>query len=251
LNFYGSDVFTLFPEHAALFEHKTQRASTVQYKSTEYGYACRISSITIEEVEEVPVYNLEVEDDHTYVANGIAVHNCTANAIAGAIEFEQIKQNMPQVFIPSRLFIYYNERVTEGTVNSDSGAQIRDGMKSVGTLGDCPEDMWPYDIANFQEKPTDACYQTALQHRAILYQRVNRNLAEMKGCLASGYPFVFGFTVHKSFMTQQVATTGIVPMPQPQEALVGGHACCIVGYDTAQQIFYFRNSWGVGWNPND
>jgi hypothetical protein len=100
--------------------------------------------------------------------------SCTANAIAGAIEFEQMKQNMPQAFIPSRLFIYYNERVMEGTVNSDSGAQIRDGMKSVGTQGDCPEDMWPYDIANFEEKPTDACYQAALQHKAILYKRVNR-----------------------------------------------------------------------------
>src|SRR5437899_1297120 len=97
--------------------------------------------------------------------------SCTANAIAGAIEFEQMKQNMPQAFIPSRLFIYYNERVMEGTVNSDSGAQIRDGMKSVGTQGDCPEDMWPYDIANFEEKPTDACYQAALQHKAILYKR--------------------------------------------------------------------------------
>ena len=43
-----------------------------------------------------------------------------------------MKQHAPQVFAPSRLFIYYNERVMEGTVNSDSGAQIRDGIKSVG-----------------------------------------------------------------------------------------------------------------------
>jgi C1A family cysteine protease len=173
--------------------------------------------------------------------------SCTANAIAGAIEFEQMKQTMPQVFIPSRLFIYYNERVIEGTVNSDSGAQIRDGMKSVGTQGDCPEDMWPYDIANFQEKPTDACYQTALQHRAILYQRVNRNLAEMKGCLASGYPFAFGFTVYESFESQQVAQTGHAPMPQHGEQVKGGHAVLAVGYDDANQWFIVRNSWGTSW----
>src|SRR5262250_2009497 len=59
--------------------------------------------------------------------------SCTANAIAGGIEFDQIKQNLSPIFVPSRLFIYYNERAMEGTVNSDSGAQIRDGMKSVGT----------------------------------------------------------------------------------------------------------------------
>src|ERR1700758_5646480 len=58
--------------------------------------------------------------------------SCTANAIAGAIEFDQIKQNLSPIFVPSRLFIYYNERAMEGTVSSDSGAQIRDGMKSVG-----------------------------------------------------------------------------------------------------------------------
>src|ERR1041385_2941961 len=42
--------------------------------------------------------------------------SCTANAIAGAIEFEQKKQQITE-FTPSRLFIYYNERVMEGTVN--------------------------------------------------------------------------------------------------------------------------------------
>ena len=39
--------------------------------------------------------------------------SCTANAIAAAFQFELMKQNLP-VFNPSRLFIYYNERVLEG-----------------------------------------------------------------------------------------------------------------------------------------
>jgi hypothetical protein len=58
--------------------------------------------------------------------------SCTANAIAGAIEFDQRKQGTKE-FTPSRLFIYYNERVMERTVNQDAGAQIRDGIKSVAT----------------------------------------------------------------------------------------------------------------------
>src|SRR6202042_2867797 len=72
--------------------------------------------------------------------------SCTANPIAGAVEFDQIKQNLPSVFVPSRLFIYYNERMMEGTVSQDSGAQIRDGIKSIGKLGVCPEKEWPYVI---------------------------------------------------------------------------------------------------------
>ena len=173
--------------------------------------------------------------------------SCTANAIAGAIQFEQMKQNLAQIFTPSRLFIYYNERTMEGTVNSDSGAQIRDGMKSIGSQGDCPEDMWPYIIANFAEKSPDACYQTALQHKAILYQRVVRDLIQMKGCLASGYPFVFGFTVYESFESQQVAQSGHAPMPQHGEKVLGGHAVMAVGYDDANQWFIVRNSWGTSW----
>src|SRR5690242_13868381 len=53
--------------------------------------------------------------------------SCTANAIAGAIQFDRRKQGVSD-FTPSRLFIYYNERDLEGTVDSDSGAQIRDGV---------------------------------------------------------------------------------------------------------------------------
>src|SRR5689334_8146808 len=41
--------------------------------------------------------------------------SCTANAIGAAFEFGRLKQGMPD-FMPSRLFIYYNERVREGTV---------------------------------------------------------------------------------------------------------------------------------------
>jgi len=173
--------------------------------------------------------------------------SCTSNAIAGALEFDQMKQNLSPVFVPSRLFIYYNERVIEGTVNTDSGAQLRDGMKSVGTQGACSEDIWPYNIANFQEQPTNDCYQAALQHKAILYQRVTRNLSQMKGCLASGYPFVFGFTVYESFESDQVAQTGNAPMPQPGEKTLGGHAVLAVGYNDANQWFIVRNSWGTGW----
>jgi len=173
--------------------------------------------------------------------------SCTANAIAAAMQFDRMKQKQKPEFIPSRLFIYYNERVMEGTVDSDSGAMIRDGIKSVSKQGDCPEREWPYDIAKFAEKPKPKCYKDALKYKAIQYQRLVRNLNQMKGCLASGFPFVFGFTVYESFESQQVAQTGIVPMPQPTEQLMGGHAVLAVGYDDAQQRFIVRNSWGEGW----
>jgi C1A family cysteine protease len=182
--------------------------------------------------------------------------SCTANAIAGAIEFDQIKQGLPE-FTPSRLFIYYNERVIEHDVQSDNGAQIRDGIKSVASQGVCPETSWTYSDQNtdpdpcptcpYAKKPSASCYNQAQSHKVKLYQRLTPLLDTLKGCLASGYPFVFGFTVYASFESQQVAQTGIVPMPAPGEKAMGGHAVMAVGYDDSKQQFIVRNSWGAGW----
>ena len=187
--------------------------------------------------------------------------SCTANAIAGAIEFEQKKQKLPE-FTPARLFIYYNERIMEGTAPSvDSGAQIRDGIKSVAQQGACKETSWTYDDTGnngnpcpkckYALKPTPACYKEALQYKVKAYQRLdNTNLNTLKGCLASGFPFVFGFTVYESFESPQVAKSGIVSMPTSSEKVVGGHAVCCVGYDDSKQLFIVRNSWGTGWGLN-
>src|SRR5665648_1279940 len=95
--------------------------------------------------------------------------SCTANAIAGALQFDEAKQGEADTTLLSRLFIYYNERVMEGTVGTDSGAMIRDGIKTVNAVGACPESEWPYDIARFPEKPSDACYADAATHRALQY----------------------------------------------------------------------------------
>jgi C1A family cysteine protease len=173
--------------------------------------------------------------------------SCTANAIAGAIQFDRLKQQLAQVFVPSRLFIYYNERATEHTVDSDSGAQIRDGIKSVAKLGDCPETEWPYTIARFKTKPSPECYADALRYRVVSYQRLTPVLSQLKGCLASGYPFVFGFTVYESFESPQVARTGHASLPGSSERAIGGHAVVGVGYQDAKQWFIVRNSWGSGW----
>ena len=134
--------------------------------------------------------------------------SCTANAIAAALEFDAARQKLP-VSTPSRLFIYYNERSIEGTVGSDSGAQIRDGIKSVAQWGDCPETEWPYVVSQFTVQPPAACYDDASKHLALVYEAVNQDLSDLRGCLAAGFPFVFGFTVYASFESDYVAERGM------------------------------------------
>jgi C1A family cysteine protease len=171
--------------------------------------------------------------------------SCTANALAGSLEFLEMKDKVPfQDF--SRLFIYYNERALEHTINSDSGAMIRDGIKTLAKQGVCAEKSWPYVESKFKAKPLSACYKEALNHQIASYHRM-LTLDEMRSCLAEGFPFVFGFTVYESFESQQVAKSGVVSMPKPKERALGGHAVMAVGYDDANQTFIVRNSWGEDW----
>ena len=169
---------------------------------------------------------------------------CTACAIGSAFHFGEKKQKDPDPIVPSRCFIYFNEREIEGTTSSDSGAQIRDGIKTVVKQGVCDESLWAYSNTNLLRKPPAKCYQQALNHQVVRYLRVNQNLNEMCGCLAAGYPFVFGFTVYSSFESDQVAKTGIVPMPKPDESVVGGHCMLCVGFCSSHKVFLVQNSWG-------
>lgn len=188
---------------------------------------------------------VDLRNPHLPILNQHELGSCTANAIASAHQFNQIKQKAVTNFTPSRLFVYYNERAMEGTVNYDSGAFIRDGFKSIEKQGVCPETMYPYVIADFKKKPPSQCYTDALEHQAIQYLRLNQSLSQLQGCLADGFPFVFGFTVYESFMS--IGKSGIVPTRSQNEKVVGGHAVLAVGYDDTTQRFIVQNSWGDGW----
>lgn len=173
--------------------------------------------------------------------------SCTGNAISAAIAYARERQLHIGDFIPSRLFIYWNERDLEGTVDSDAGAEIRDGIKSVVKLGACSENDWPYDISQFTVKPSTHCYAAAQTDLVTKYARVDQTLDGLRQCLADGFPVVFGFTVYESFESEAVAQSGIMPMPGPDESVLGGHAVLMVGYDDDRQTFIVRNSWGPNW----
>lgn len=172
--------------------------------------------------------------------------SCTANAIAAAIEFDRMKQNLPD-FVPSRLFIYYNERSLEHTTNSDSGASLRDGMKTVAKQGSPPETDWPYVTSKFAIKPSKQAYADALKDLVSAYHAVPQSFIGIKSALVSGLPVVLGISVYESFESNAVAKTGTVRMPGRDESLLGGHAVLCVGYDDSEQRFIVRNSWGASW----
>jgi C1A family cysteine protease len=187
------------------------------------------------------------------IENQLNLGSCTAHAWAGLIQYNEIKSGKIGSLYNdmSRLFIYYNERMIEGTVNQDSGAELRDGAKSLSTYGVPVEVEWPYNIKNFKKKPMVSVYKDALPNIIKNYHAIN-TFNDLKICLSQGHPFVFGFMVYSSFESNTVSNTGIVPMPKRNEKILGGHAVLAVGYDDNQKRFLVRNSWGTDWGlPGD
>jgi C1A family cysteine protease len=180
------------------------------------------------------------------VLDQLQLGSCVSNAVAGVLQFLQMKEGI-SAFVASRLFIYYNGRTLENTINSDSGLSVRDGLRSVLRYGFPPESDWPYNIIQFTQQPPSQVYQDARPNQIWEYYSVPQLLTNMQACLASGFPILLGFSVYQSFESYTVAQTGVVPMPSPGEQLLGGHCVYLVGYDSSKQWFIFRNSWSDQW----
>lgn len=180
------------------------------------------------------------------------IKSCCACAVAAAIQFDRAKQGLPSSKrTPSRLFIYYNARALEGKTQFDAPCQVRNAVKGAAAHGACFEgnaaDEWPYVIARFKKRPPAACFKAAMKDRALRYRRLTVDIHHLKSCLASGYPFIFGFTAYASIEKPAVMRTGHVPLPAAHEEVLGGHVILAVGYDDAKRQILFRNSWGPKW----
>ncbi|SEQ99342.1 Cysteine protease, C1A family [Solimonas aquatica] len=179
------------------------------------------------------------------VDNQGSLGSCTAHALSSALEFLELRAGQRLVNL-SRLFVYYNERVIEHSVERDAGASLRNGIKTLVRQGVCEEALWPYRIREFQVRPPPPTYRQATRHCIRSYQRLE-TLEEMRDCLAEGYPFVFGFSIYESFESARVARSGVLEMPARHEAQLGGHAVMAVGYDDRARRFLVRNSWARDW----
>ena len=190
---------------------------------------------------------IDLRNDFPPVFDQGQLGSCTANAICAAFEYRQIIEKKKDTRT-SRLFVYINERIAEGTVSTDSGATLRTGMQCMYKQGVCNESDWPYLIQKFAQIPPKQCYEKALSNRISSYVRVPQTLDQIRSFLLQKLPVVFGFLVYESFESKQVARTGIVSYPNTKkEKLLGGHAVTIVGHSMKTRRFIVRNSWGTRW----
>jgi len=191
---------------------------------------------------------VDLRPNSSPVVNQGQLGSCTANAIvSGLREFILINDERKNLTRLSRLYLYWWERKLERTVDEDSGATLRDGMKVLNKKGVCTEKTRPYIVENFREIPTEAEEEEALNYTIDGYQRLS-SIQEIKHALSHSHPVVFGMDIHESF-ENGVGYDGIVPLPNLLEEKLGGHAMCLMGYDDNLNggSFIVRNSWGEEW----
>lgn len=187
----------------------------------------------------------------TPIYDQLRLGSCTAQTVAEAVDADRILNGEDPLY-PSRLAIYALERLYEGTdLHVDSGAYGRDGYKAVRRFGMVPESELPYSdhAPAWQQDPRALI--TSSAHRAKLerpYKAVPRGLAHFKQVLSNYQTVGFGFSVYESFESAEVARTGIVPMPGPDEKMVGGHEVLLVGYLRDEPNYgLVRNHWAKSW----
>lgn len=193
--------------------------------------------------------SFDLRDSMPVVYDQRQANSCVGNAVSGLFQYDAIQQNLEQFkrSIPSRMFAYYNARLLDGGPMVDGGATIRSGIKAVVNYGICTAPRWPYVLKKVNTKPTAAAYTAALPFKAVEYRRLNQASYDLRFCIASKSPIVCGIAVYDSFESEEVAKTGVVPMPTKEERMLGGHAVLIVGYSDKKKFFIVRNSWGEGW----
>jgi hypothetical protein len=141
----------------------------------------------------------------------------------------------------------------EGTVDSDSGAYVRDALKSTVNDGVAQEREWPYIVAKFNVRPDLAVWENATKHQTLEYLKINdTSKNDILNCLNEGYPFIFGLRLYSSFTGSfDTLFGGTVHEPdREKEKLLGGHCMMCVGYqkrDDGSEYIIAMNSWGPGW----
>ena len=202
-------------------------------------------------VADIPIFPIDLRSDTTLIRNQGDLGACTAFGATELFDFVRKKHNLTN-WLPSPLFTYYATRQLRNQTNVDSGAMVRDALKSTVKSGVTMEKVWPYDITKFTENPPQQVWDDAEKHQTLEYLKVDdTNKNNCIKCLNEGYPFIFGLQLYQSFMSLGMRAKGIIPIPdKTKEKPIGGHCMLAVGYrvdDDGKEYMIVQNSWGKYW----
>lgn len=182
--------------------------------------------------------------------------SCTGHAGTSAAEWIWRKYFAKSpVFSPQ--YTYVKELILDGNFPEDDGSNGETLCHTLIFNGCCNLASFPY-IPGQIVKPTPDQDQDASHWRLGAFH----GLAGSQVALSVlgdpvPWPVMVGFTVYQSFEGEQLAETGVMPVPAEGESVLGGHEVLAIGYDTGVKptirpatcspAFLIQNSWGTGW----
>ena len=175
-------------------------------------------------------------------------NSCVANAFVSAYEYLAKRANGESDDV-SRLFVYYNARLLDGSQNEDVGTQMQLAIQALIKYGTCSEEIWPNDEELISQEPDEDAYEHAANFTIEEAEFVETELDTWRHTLAEGYPIGFALNTFDSF-DEATKNRGRVPMPKKSDNVRethGWHAMLCVGYSDKDKMFIVRNSWGSEW----
>ena len=147
--------------------------------------------------------------------------SCTGHAFSSAREWIARKYEKSSPILSPQC-LYAEELLASNDFPKDEGAMPRTGCQVLTALGCCETALYPY-VTGEITKPTPEQIANALKYKTGAYHRIV-SMSDLLRCVADAtpWPVAVGFTVYDSFMSDEVAETGIMPVPKLGEQQQGG-----------------------------
>jgi hypothetical protein len=221
---------------------------------TTSGQIRPIRSIEVTDAVDLDVYDITVNNDHSFVCQGLVVHNCQGHALSSVCEMAyHIATGEVTQFSP--LFAYLATQEMDGLLGRDAGSTIYNGMNVAKRIGMLPLDLMPYpnpvrypsSVAKIREE-LEAAYKLASPFK-IRNHAICRNYSDVFNYLSSGQG---GVEIGIPWGNELTPRDGLIQRFVPGG---GGHAVCFMGYskrrDTeGRKYLWLANSWSVSWGNN-
>jgi hypothetical protein len=196
---------------------KFQDTSSDSYRCHEDGHIWRRVRRVVPEEFIGPVFNLQVEGDNSYVAEGIGVHNCVGHGWAGWSQGAPLMIKPMADMQPFALYDQFivNDEFDDNDVDPDRqmGTSVRAGAKVLKQMGHIKNYLW-----------AESAEDVRAWH------------------LAGFGTVVLGINWYDGMMEPDKYGRLIV-----SGGIAGGHCVKTTGWNDERDMLRIQNSWGRGW----
>lgn len=110
------------------------------------------------------------------------------------------------------------------------------------------ENVWPYVVGDYAALPPPDI--ETEKHYKISRLEPVKNVQDLKTALEKYGPDIGVITLYNSIRRDDVAKSGMIPMPDPNETVFGADAVCFVGFNDSTQLFKYQSHWRVEWGEH-